>query len=136
MSASPPPPVPRNPFYTLPAELVLDIVDLLPSDALINFIFAIYPLLRSHGLAPTLSAARLAYLVRQTRTPTHFQHFQLLPFPTEITLQVLSHVRPNDLMNFVLANYQHMAFLGIAPRLTPITIQQLRRAVQPRPDQP
>lgn len=118
-------------FYTLPPELLLSIVDFLPPDAFVNFVFAIYPLLRSYGLAPALSSTRLGHLVRQTRIPIHFQ---LLPFPPEITLQVLTHVRPFDLVNFVMANYQHMTLLGIAPRLTPVTIHQLRRAVHPRPD--
>lgn len=121
--------VPPHPFYNLPAELVLDIIDLLPPDSFINFVFANYPLLRSYGLAPALSSARLSYLTRQTRIPTHFQ---LLPFPPEINLQVLSYLRPFDLMNFVMANYQHMALQGIAPPLTAVTIQQLRRAVDSR----
>ncbi|KAF1353447.1 hypothetical protein BDV97DRAFT_367053 [Delphinella strobiligena] len=119
---------PAHPFYTLPAELVLDIVDLLPPDAFINFVFANYPLLRAYGLAPALSSARISYLVRQTRIPAHFR---LLPFPSEINLQILSYVRPVDLLSFVMANYQNMASQGIAPPLTPETIQQLRRAVHP-----
>jgi len=115
-----------HPFHTLPVELFLDIVDLLTPEAFINFVFADYPLLRSYGLAPALSSARVAHLIRQTRMPTLFQ---LLPFPAEITLKVLSHFRPIELMNFVMANYQHMALQGIAPTLTPETIQQLRRSV-------
>lgn len=121
-------------------ELVLDIVDLLPPDASVNFVFANYPLLCSYGLAPALSSTRLAYLARRAReSPSDAQtsvHFQLLPFPPEITLQVLAYVRPIDLMNFVMANYQHMVFLGIAPHLTPPTVQQLRRAVFPRQFEP
>ncbi|KAL1311097.1 hypothetical protein AAFC00_001304 [Neodothiora populina] len=115
-----------HPFYTLPAELVLDIVDMLPPDAFINFVFANYPLLRAYGLAPTLSSARISYLVRQTRIPTHFQ---LLPFPPEINLQILRCFQPIDLMNFVMANYQHMTRQGIAPPLTPETVYQLRRSI-------
>lgn len=122
--------VPLHPFYTLPHELILDIIDLLPPDSFINFVFANYPLLRLHGLAPALSSARVSYLVRQTRIPTHFQ---LLPFPPELNLQVLRYFRPLDLMNFVMANYQHMAAQGIAPPLTAVTIQQLRRSVSSRP---
>lgn len=103
---------PRYPFYALPAELILDIVDLLPPDAFINFAFANYPLLHANGLAPAISKPRLARLLTGTRIMTLFP---LLKMPAEITLQILAHLKPLDIMRFVLANYQDLVRQGIAP---------------------
>lgn len=75
------PPQPQHPFYTLPSELILDIVDYLPADAFINFAFANYPLLNSYGLAPALSQPRIMYITTQTRIPALFP---LLRMPPEI----------------------------------------------------
>lgn len=127
--ASPPLQPLSHPFYTLPTELIFEIIGLLPPDAFINFAFANYPLLLTYGLAPSLTPDRFSYLVRQTRITNHFQ---LLPFPSEVIMQILSRLRPIDLLNFVMANYQTMAARGIAPALTPETIQQLRRSITPR----
>lgn len=71
----------RHPFYTLPSELILDIVDYLPADAFINFAFANYPLLNSYGLAPALSRPRILYITTQTQIPALFP---LLRMPPEI----------------------------------------------------
>lgn len=65
-----------HPLYTLPSELILDIVDYLPADAFINFAFAIYPLLNSYALAPALSRPRVLYITTQT--------CPLLQMPAEI----------------------------------------------------
>jgi len=122
-----------HPFYNLPLELILDIIDLLAPDAFINFAFANYPLLLRRGLVPQLSSARVAALVSQTNIN---QHFQLLPFPAEITLQIISHLKPIDMMRFVLANYAELERQGIAPSLTTETLAQLQGSVvlsSPRP---
>lgn len=42
----------------------------------------------------------------------------------------MRHLRPIDIMRFVVANYQDLARQGIAPSLTPETIMQLRNAVR------
>lgn len=121
------PPVPRHPFYMLPAELILDIIDLLPPESFINFTFANYPLLLANGLAPALSPGRVSYLTNQTRLP---QYFPLLGLPVELTTLVMSHLKPIDIMRFVVANYQVLARQGIAPHLSSDTIRQLRKAVR------
>lgn len=95
-----------HPFYSLPAELVLDIIDYLPPEGFINFVFANYPLLVSYGLAPALSQPRITYITTQTQLPALFP---LLQTPAEINLQIMSHLRPLDTMRFVLANYQILA---------------------------
>jgi hypothetical protein len=130
----------------LPSELILDIVDYLPADAFINFAFANYPLLNSYGLAPALSQPRILYITTQTHIPALFP---LLRMPAEIMyvyckfrfaseiisdiytrLHIMRHLRPIDIMRFVVANYQDLARQGIAPSLTPETIMQLRNAVR------
>ena len=120
---------PQHPFYTLPAELILDIVDLLGPEAFINFAFANYPLLHTHGLAPGLSRPRVSYITNQTQLPALFP---LIRMPAEITLHVMRNLKPIDIMRFVVANYQDLARQGIAPELTAETVQQLRSAVRGR----
>ena len=115
----------RHPFFNLPPELILDIVELLQPEAFINFVFANYPLLHAYGLAPALSRSRIVYLTNQTQIPA------LLPLralPPEIMLQVLRRLKPIDTMRFAVANYQRLAEQGIAPPLSSQTMQQLRNA--------
>ncbi|KAK5137071.1 hypothetical protein LTR08_001080 [Meristemomyces frigidus] len=120
---------PQHPFYSLPSELILDIVDLLPPEAFINFAFANYPLLHSYGLAPALSRPRVVYITTQTQIPALFP---LLRIPPEIMLHVMRNLKPIDIMRFAVANYQDLARQGIAPPLSEQTIQQLRNAVRAR----
>lgn len=120
---------PLHPFYTLPSELILDIVDFLPAEAFINFAFANYPLLHSYGLAPALSRPRVIYITTQTQIPALFP---LLRMPAEIMLHIMRHLKPIDIMRFVVANYQDLARQGIAPPLTTATVLQLKNAVRAR----
>ena len=120
---------PQHPFYLLPAELILDIIDLLPPEAFINFAFANYPFLQASGLAPALSRVRIKYIQARTRIPALFP---LLRIPAEITLEIMHHLKPIDMMRFVLANYQDLARQGITPPLTEDTLRQLRSAVGSR----
>jgi hypothetical protein len=117
---------PQHPFYLLPAELILDIIDLLPPEAFINFAFANYPFLHASGLAPALSRIRINYIQDNTRIPALFPLFRI---PAEITLEIMHHLKPIDLMRFVMANYQDLARQGITPPLTEDTLRQLRIAL-------
>ena len=120
---------PQHPFYTLPAELILDIVDLLPPESFINFAFANYPLLHNHGLAPALSRPRVSYITTQTQLPALFP---LIRMPAEIMLHIMRNLKPIDIMRFVVANYQDLERQGIAPPLTAEMVVQLRNAVRAR----
>lgn len=120
---------PSHPFYTLPSELILDIVDLLSPDSFINFAFANYPLLHAYGLAPALSPPRVTYITTQTRIPALFP---LLRMPAEIMLHIMRNLKPIDIMRFVVANYQDLARSGIAPPMTPEIEQELRNIVRRR----
>lgn len=44
-------------------------------------------------------------------------------------LHIMRHLKPIDIMRFVVANYQDLARQGIAPPMTPETVMQLRNAV-------
>lgn len=118
---------PNHPFYTLPPELIFDIVDLLPAESFINFAFANYPLLHHNGLAPSLSRPRVSYITNQTQISALFP---LIRLPAEIMLSVMHYLKPIDIMRFVVANYQDLARQGIAPPLTEETVAQLRNAVR------
>ena len=117
----------QHPFYGLPQELIWDIVDYLPPEAFINFVFANYPLLRHHGLAPALSKPRIDYLTNRTRISSFFP---LLRLPTEIMLQVIRYLKPLDVMKFVVANYRDLTRQGIAPPLTAETERTLWKAIR------
>lgn len=120
---------PPHPFYSLPSELILDIVDLLPPDAFVNFAFANYPLLHAYGLAPALSRPRVVYITTQTTIPALFP---LLRIPAEIMLHIMRSLKPIDIMRFVVANYQDLSRQGIAPPLTEVMVRRLRNAVSAR----
>lgn len=120
---------PRYPFYGLPPELILEIVDLLPAESFINFAFANYPLLHWYGVLPALSRTRVIYITTQTRIPALFP---LLRIPAEITLHIMRNLRPIDIIRFVVANYQDMERQGIAPPMTPEIERELRNAVRLR----
>ncbi|KAK4954032.1 hypothetical protein LTR28_006385 [Elasticomyces elasticus] len=113
----------RHPFFSLPIELVLMIVDMLPPLDFIKFAFANYPLLRHFGLAPALSPTTVRYLATRTEkllSPN-------LPLPAELMLEVLRNLRkPIDVMRFVVANYQDLVRHNIAPRLTPEMLRPIR----------
>lgn len=126
------PATPQHPFYTLPAELIFDIVDLLPPESFINFAFANYPLLYTHGLAPALSRPRVNYITTSTRIPALFP---LLRMPSEILLHIMHYLKPIDIMRFVVANYQDLERHRLAPPLTTETVKQLQSAMQARRNQ-
>lgn len=112
-----------HPFHRLPLELILQMIDLLPAEAFINFAFAHYPLLHRHGLVPSLSTPELSHIVSRSRLP---RLFRLLPLPSELLLQTIRHLSPLDTMRFVLANYEDLVRSGIAPKLTAETVRSLR----------
>ena len=126
MSTSSDEPAPIHPFYTLPSEIIRDIVDLLEPEALISFAFADYHLMVSKGLAPVLSTDRIIRLAETTQTRVYVQ---VLPFPAELILHVLSLLCPIDMMRFAIANYQDLVRQGIAPVLTADMLLQLQLAV-------
>ncbi len=119
----------RHPLHRLPVELVLEIIDCLNAEQFIRFAFAHYPFLQCYGLVPAMSTQRLSALVKRSRLLPTF--LQLVRLPTETLLEIMRHLNPIDTMRFVLANYQHLAMRGIAPRLTRTTMWSLEQACLP-----
>ncbi|KAF2858636.1 hypothetical protein K470DRAFT_272301 [Piedraia hortae CBS 480.64] len=116
-----------HPFWNLPLELIWDILDLLPPEAIVRFAFASYPMMIQRGLAPTLSRVRLLYLAPLAGL------FMCLPFcrlPTELMLEVVKCLKPADLVCFTIANYRDLAGRGIAPPLTDMILQELKKTTE------
>lgn len=114
---------PLHPFYSLPAELIVEILDRLTPDSFLIFAFANYPLLATHGMAPVMSPARIRYI--QTRTSIVASNFPLLTLPPELTLNIMGFLGAADLMRFAVANYQLLVQQNIAPPLTEEMIRAL-----------
>lgn len=121
----------QHPIHALPAELLLSIIDLLPPESFINFALAAYPLLRTHGLAPPLSAPRVGYITKTPIPGPRPPHLHALP--AEIVLCIMDQLNPSDTMRFVVANYQDLARQGIAPALTWEIVGSLQRAAGKSP---
>lgn len=114
------------PLYTLPPELLLNIIDLLTPSSFINLAFASYPILLTHNLAPALTRSRISYITQRTRLPRMFPLLRL-HVPAEITLQIMRYLSPGDMMRFVVANYQDLQRQGIAPALGVGVVRELER---------
>lgn len=112
-------------FFRLPLELILEITERLPPQAMVNFIFANYALLHYFGLVPAMSPEQLSRLVDESRLDRIVQ--RLIPLPVELLLQMMENLSPRDTLMFVLANYRDLALRGIAPALSDDTISALRR---------
>lgn len=119
---------PQHPLLRLPAELIADIIDYLPQEAFINFVFADYTTLRAVGLAPVLSRRRLIYITTQMHSPALF--CPLLTVPPELMLHIMRHLRPMDVMRFVIANYRELSRQGIAPPVMGEIKMELEKALR------
>jgi hypothetical protein len=106
-AGAPPPPPPRGSSHLegLPAELLLMIYRFTDFDSFINLTLAIYPILRSHNLAPELSSATLAHILDRPsarRVPT--ANTPTVPrLPSELWLLVVQYLEPADTMSLVFA---------------------------------
>jgi hypothetical protein len=117
----------RRSIHSLPPEIMLGIVDLLPPETFINLALAYYPLLNACGLTPPLTPSRVSYITNRTHLP---QFIPLSRMPPEIMLVIMSHLKPMDIMRFTVANYQNLERNRIAPALTNETIRRLGSAVR------
>ncbi|KAI9816345.1 MAG: hypothetical protein M1832_005102 [Thelocarpon impressellum] len=114
-------------LYTLPSEMVHEIISYLGPTDFISLVFSNYDLLCQHGLAPRLPIDRLASLLADASRspPSHGESKNGLPgntplqqLPTELLLSIMAAMRPLAMANFVFAHYHHLRLLGIAPPLT------------------
>ncbi|EKG21051.1 hypothetical protein MPH_01628 [Macrophomina phaseolina MS6] len=117
-------------LIALPTELLLLIIKYLEPASIINFAFAAYPALQSKMIVPPMTWRVYAPLCRDLELPTSQRGplaiFGAWPLPTELTLQVLSGLGPEDLMRFVFGHYHLVPRL--LPEITPATKKQLTKA--------
>ena len=105
-------------LYSLPPEMVYEIVSYLGPTDFVSLLFANYDLLCHHGLAPRLSIDRLATLLAICSLRAHESATPLHRLPTELLIYTMSSMRPLAMVNFVFAHYHHLRLRGIAPPLT------------------
>ena len=108
-----------TPLGRIPRELLLLITELLDPESYISLAMLHYPLFARRGLVPVLTTARVKAILSG---PSEFP-LQLLP--PEILLQVMRRLPREDMMAFVVADYRHLADVGIAPRLTDQVVRGL-----------
>ncbi|OCK78115.1 hypothetical protein K432DRAFT_406744 [Lepidopterella palustris CBS 459.81] len=121
-----PQPNPSPDLTTLPAELLLYIIDDLRPDDFVTFALAAYPLLRRHGLVPPLSNTMFQQLVNMAPGPTLFPNW---PLPIELTDQILRYLSPQDMIWFIFTHRK--LFASYIANLSSETVQVLRRACLP-----
>lgn len=117
-------------LVALPTELILLIIKYLEPASIINFAFAAYPALQAKMIVPPMTWRVYAPLCRGLELPSPQRGplaiFGAWPLPTELTLQVLSGLGPEDLMRFVFGHYHLVPRL--LPDITPDTNKQLTKA--------
>jgi len=108
------------PIYSLPPELILDIVGLLYPVDFVNFVFATFHLLRHHGIAPAVSTAHVCDLLLFHPQPEVFPGGtpSLLTLPIELLMEIISYMNTTDMINFVLGVYQPLVTRSIARGLS------------------
>lgn len=123
----PPPPPPHPPqlgqsFDSLPAELLLSIIQYLHKEDYVGFALAIYPILQQHGLVPPLTAD-VYFRITQPRstlvgTPSVFRRV-----PNELIDLIMRHLEPADVIAFLFSHRD--LFLRYLPALSKRTRKRL-----------
>ena len=101
------------PIYSLPPELVLNVIDFLELGDISFLIAATYHLLMHHGIVPQLPRKEPSWVRGLLSWPMDL--INPVPFlpakrlrclPPELSLCILRYLRPQDKINFVLAIYE------------------------------
>ncbi|USP80845.1 hypothetical protein yc1106_08119 [Curvularia clavata] len=103
---APPPPGPAaqaNSFDRLPAELLLIIYEYVGTSNLTNLALAIYPTFQRHNLAPELTPATLAHMLRLSHRPASLSTHPgaVVRMPPELWLFVANHLEPVDILSLM-----------------------------------
>lgn len=99
----PPPPPPGRSFDTLPAELLLSIIQYMQTNDYVAFALAVYPILQRHGLVPPLTVDIYHRITRQGPLPSDKAH-SYWPLPVELTEEVLHYLEPADRIAFLFSH--------------------------------
>ncbi|MCJ1363891.1 hypothetical protein MMC16_003000 [Acarospora aff. strigata] len=106
----------RLPIYTLPPELVLNILNMLTVAEFSSFTFAAFHLMRRHGIAPAFSTERIVTLLSPPPPRGLAASGGLLRnLPTELVLDLMQELNITDTINFLFANLQLLRDRNIAP---------------------
>lgn len=106
----------KLPIYSLPPELILDILSMLSAVEFSSFTFAAYHLMRCHGIAPAFSTERIVALLSPSPSEQVMASGGLLRnLPTELILDLIQQLDITDTINFLFANYQLLRDRYIAP---------------------
>jgi hypothetical protein len=106
----------KLPIYSLPPELILNILSMLSAVEFSSFTFAAFHLMRRHGIAPAFSTERIVTLL----SPSPYEQTMtsgglLRNLPTELVLDLIQQLDITDTINFLFANYQLLRDRHIAP---------------------
>lgn len=112
----------------LPGEMLDLITGHLDPEAYLALAIVHYPMFARRRLVPPLTPRRLASIL--DGSPFNSQ-FALTVLPPEILLEVMARMPRRDMMSFVIANYRHLADVGIAPPLTDAVVQSFLLACPP-----
>lgn len=100
------------PIYSLPPELVLNVIDFVEIGDMSFLISATYHLLMHHGIVPQLSKNEPSWVRGLLSWPMHLINkveffFPARPrcLPPELSLCILQYLGPQDKVNFILAIY-------------------------------
>lgn len=118
----PPPPAPGKNFHSLPAELLLGVIQYLQSDDYVAFALALYPVLRHHGLVPPLTVDIYHRITRERPSPPGSIP-SYWPLPTELTEEILHYLEPADQIA-LLFSHRHL-FSRYLPDLSEETKMRL-----------
>lgn len=100
------------PIYSLPPELILNVIDYVELADISFLIAATYHLLMHHGIVPKLPRKEPSWVRGLLSWPMEL--INTVPFlpakrfrclPPELSLCILTYLRPQDKVNFVLAIY-------------------------------
>jgi hypothetical protein len=119
-------PIPLR-LYRLPRELLDQILQDLDMEDYISFVFADYFAARGLSLAPSVTPRTFFQLLVP---PTRQGTFQQMNIPTELTAMILRHLPRHDLIALVLADYDNLHSIGIAPPLTAVTLTRMKMAIR------
>ena len=110
-------------LFTLPRELIDNILQLLDSVSFINLVFADYYSAWYRGIVPPITPLML----RELRRPSpNLGDFHARNIPNEIMFMILRNLSQRDAINFVLGNYHDLRQRRIAPSLTGVTLSRIR----------
>ena len=106
----------KIPLYSLPPELILNILNMLSAVEFSSFTFAAFHLMRRHGIAPAFTTERIMTLLSPPPSGQFAASSGLLrSLPTELVLDLMHQLDITDTINFLFANYQLLRDRNIAP---------------------